>query len=95
MNVLSHLSLGITTLFLAEIPITLWSMGLSHYNPFGSVPHAGLHLFDSAIIMVTFILEVVLRGRERELVGLLVILRLWRLVKLVGGKSIHRDLRSC
>ena len=70
-------------------------MGLSHYNPFGSVPHAGLHLFDSAIIMVTFILEVVLRGRERELVGLLVILRLWRLVKLVGGKSIHRDLRSC
>ncbi|KAI0093529.1 hypothetical protein BDY19DRAFT_881844 [Irpex rosettiformis] len=88
LNGLSHLSLGITTLFLVEIPVTLWAMGFSHYNPFGSVPHAGLHLFDSTIILVTFVLEVVLRGRERELAGLLVILRLWRLVKLVGGVAV-------
>ncbi|KAI0341786.1 hypothetical protein BDW22DRAFT_1429893 [Trametopsis cervina] len=88
LTVLSHLSLGINTLFLAEIPVTLWAMGFRHYNPFGSVPHAGLHLFDSAIIVVTFMLEVVLRGRERELAGLLIILRLWRLVKLVGGVAV-------
>ncbi len=88
LNVLSHISLGITTLFLAEIPITIWAMGFSHYNPFGPVPHAGLHLFDSSIIVGTFVLEVVLRGRERELAGLLVILRLWRLVKLVGGRCL-------
>ena len=30
-------------------------------------------------------MDVVLHGRERELAGLLVLLRLWRLVKLVGG----------
>ena len=47
--------------------------------------HAGLHLFDSLIIVTTFVLEVILKGRERELAGLLIVLRLWRLVKLVGG----------
>lgn len=85
LDILAHISLAITTLFLVEIPITLWSMGVEYYNPFGSFPHAGLHLFDALVILGTFILEFVLKGRERELAGLLIILRLWRLVKLVGG----------
>lgn len=86
LDILAHVSLGITTLFLAEIPVTLWAMGPSYFNPFGHFPHAGLHLFDALVIIGTFVLEVVLRGRERELAGLLIILRLWRLVKLVGGE---------
>ena len=51
-------------------------------------PYAALHLFDAVVVLATFVLEVVLRGRERELAGLLVLLRLWRLVKLVGGASL-------
>ena len=85
LEVLAHISLLITTLFLIEIPLNLWAFGGQHMNPFGPVPHAGLHAFDTFVILTTFILEVVLRGSERELAGLLVILRLWRLVKLVGG----------
>jgi hypothetical protein len=65
--------------------MALWAFGPSYYNPVGKVPHSSLHLFDAAIIITTFVLEVALKGRERELAGLLVILRLWRLVKLVGG----------
>jgi len=57
-------------------------------NPCGPVPHASLHLFDCIIIITTFVLEVVLRGKEQELAGLLVVLRLWRLVKLVGGVAV-------
>jgi len=57
-------------------------------NPFGSAPHASLHAFDALVIVTTFTLEVVLRGKEQELVGLLIILRLWRLVKLVGGVAV-------
>lgn len=87
LNILSRISLAITTLFLAEIPVTLWAMGPNFYNPVGSFPHASLHLFDAFVIVATFVLEVVLRGRERELAGLLIILRLWRLVKLVGGQK--------
>jgi hypothetical protein len=75
-------------LFLVEIPLTLWALGAQYLNPFGPVPHAGLHLFDSIIILTTFVLEVILRGKEAELAGLLVVLRLWRLVKLVGGLHI-------
>ncbi|KAF7338379.1 hypothetical protein MVEN_02063600 [Mycena venus] len=88
LSVLSHISLGITSVFLIEIPITLWAVGPRFYNPYGGVPHAALHLFDAFIIVMTFVLEVVLKGREQELAGLLIILRLWRLVKLVGGVSV-------
>jgi len=88
LEILSHISLAITTLFLIEIPLNLWAFGFQFMNPFGRVPHAGLHAFDSIIILTTFTLEVVLRGKEKELAGLLIILRLWRLVKLVGGVAV-------
>lgn len=87
LNVLAHVSLAITTLFLVEIPVTLWASGPEYYNPFGRVTHATLHLFDALVIVITFVLEVILRGKEQELASLLIILRLWRLVKLVGGTS--------
>jgi hypothetical protein len=34
------------------------------------------------------ILEVVLKGKEREVAGLLIVLRLWRIVKLVSGVAL-------
>lgn len=91
LEVLSQISLTITTLFLIEIPLTWWSLGFQFMNPFGPVPHASLHLFDAVIIVTTFTLEFILGGREEELAGLLVILRLWRLVKLVGGVAVGVD----
>jgi len=88
LDVLSEISTAITTLFLIEIPLAVWSLGFRYYNPFDGVPHASLHLFDAAIIVTTFVLEVVLRGKERELASLLIVLRLWRLIKLVGGVAV-------
>ncbi|KAJ4488112.1 hypothetical protein J3R30DRAFT_3695759 [Lentinula aciculospora] len=88
LEILTHLSLGITAFFLLEIPLALLAFGLGYYNPFGPVPHAILHDFDAIIIVTTFILEVFLKGKQRELAGLLIVLRLWRLVKLVGGIAV-------
>jgi len=88
LEVLAHISLAITTFFLIEIPLATYAFGLEYYRPLGPVPHASLHLFDAVVIVTTFVLEVILRGREQELVGLLVLLRLWRLVKLVGGIAV-------
>jgi len=88
LEVLAHISLAITTFFLIEIPLTLYAFGPRFYLPLGPVPHASLHLFDAIIIIVTFVLEVVLKGREAELAGLLILFRLWRLVKLVGGIAV-------
>ncbi|KAH7914986.1 hypothetical protein BJ138DRAFT_1055798 [Hygrophoropsis aurantiaca] len=88
LEVLANISRAITTLFLIEIPVTIWAFGLRFYIPFSGITHAALHLFDAFIIITTFVLEFVLRGKERELAGLLIILRLWRLVKLVGGIAV-------
>ncbi|KAF8557246.1 hypothetical protein OG21DRAFT_1457677 [Imleria badia] len=88
LEVLANISLAITTFFLIEIPLSLWAFGIKFFVPFYGVTHAHLHLFDAFIVVTTFVLEFVLKGRERELIGLLVILRLWRLVKLVGGIAV-------
>ncbi|KAI9571229.1 hypothetical protein HD554DRAFT_2186821 [Boletus coccyginus] len=88
LQVLANISLAITTFFLLELPLAIWAFGIKFFVPFSGPPHAPLHLFDAIIVVTTFVLEFVLKGRERELVGLLVILRLWRLVKLVGGVAI-------
>jgi len=83
--ILSYISLTITSVFLIEIPLSILAFGLQFLNPFGPITHASLHAFDALIIVTTFVLEIILRGKERELAGLLIVLRLWRLVKLVGG----------
>lgn len=88
LEVLAHISLVITAFFVLELPLSLWAFGPQYYNPLGPDNYASLHLFDAVIILISFILEFVLRGREKELVGLLVVLRLWRLVKLVSGMSL-------
>ena len=72
---------------MVEIPLTVWSLGIQWYNPWSRVIHSWLHLFDAAVIVATFVLEVTLRGRDSEFAALLVILRLWRIVKLVAGVS--------
>jgi len=73
----------IMTLFLIKIPLSLWALRSEFYNPYSGVPHASLHLFNAIVIVTTFMLKVILRGKERELAGLLIVLRLWRLLKLV------------
>jgi len=88
LEMISHVSLAITTVFLIEIPLQLWAFGVGHYNPWENVMYGWLHLFDAAIIITTFVLEVALKGREKELAGLLILFRLWRLVKLVGGVAV-------
>jgi len=88
LEILSHISLVITTFFLVEIPFALYAFGPGFYNPFGGWLHSSLHLFDAVVIVTTFVLEVVLRGKERELASLLIVLRLWRLIKLVGGVAV-------
>lgn len=87
LEVLSHISLGITCAFLLEIFLSLFAFGSKFYNPFGGFPLASLHLFDAFVIVTTFVLELTLKGREEEFAALLILLRFWRIVKLVEGKT--------
>ncbi|KAG9019686.1 hypothetical protein FRB90_011495 [Tulasnella sp. 427] len=89
LEVLARISLTITTIFLAEIPVAIWAFGVEYYNPFCKVyPHSGFHLFDAVVIIGSFIVEVFLKGRDRELASLIIVFRLWRIVKVVGGVAV-------
>jgi len=88
LEVFSIVSLVLTSVFMVEIPFSIWAFGFEHYNPFGRVAHSGLHCFDAFVIIGTFVLEIILTGKEREFASLLVILRLWRLIKLAGGIAV-------
>ncbi|KAF8310872.1 hypothetical protein DL93DRAFT_1565135 [Clavulina sp. PMI_390] len=91
LTVLSLFSLAVTSLFLVEIPLNLYAFGGKFYHPFAhgqEAVHSSLHFLDALVIIGTFIIEVFLRGKERELASLLILVRLWRLVKLVSGVAI-------
>lgn len=88
LEILAHISLAITAAFLVEIFFALFAFGPQFYNPFGKTPLAALHLFDAFVVITTFVLEVALKGREEELAALLIILRFWRIVKLVEGVAV-------
>jgi len=87
-EVLAEISFAIACVFMLELLVTVWALGPQWFNPFGHIPFSVLHLVDAVIIIATFVLELVLRGAGRELAALLVILRLWRLVKLVGSVAV-------
>jgi len=92
LTVLAYISLVITSIFLIEIPLAIYAFGSKFYNPFAKgeerTVHSGLHLLDAVVILVTFIIEVFLKGRERELASLLILFRLWRLIKLISGVAV-------
>ncbi|CAG7847407.1 SubName: Full=Uncharacterized protein {ECO:0000313/EMBL:CCA68166.1} [Serendipita indica DSM 11827] len=93
---LLYVSMVISVIFVLELPPTLWVFGFEYYNPWSDVPHSTFHLFDAFIILMNFTI-IFLQGPAQEIVGLLVILRLWRLIKLLGGvatgvEGLNREL---
>ncbi|KAF5357850.1 hypothetical protein D9756_001657 [Leucocoprinus leucothites] len=88
LGALAHVALVITAVFMVEIVLALFAFGPEFYNPFGKIPLATLHLFDAIVIITTFVLEVVLKGKVEEFAALLIILRFWRIIKLMEGVAL-------
>ncbi|GJJ72293.1 voltage-gated hydrogen channel 1 [Entomortierella parvispora] len=87
LEVFAHASLAIVSVFVVEIFFKVYAFGFSYF--WSSNPHGYLHLADAAIIVISFLLEVFLKGAEQELGSLLIIFRLWRLIKLTGTVAIE------
>ncbi|KAF9948939.1 hypothetical protein BGZ72_009178 [Mortierella alpina] len=91
-----HLSLAIISVFMLEILLKFFAFGPRYF--WRGVPHGILHLVDAAIIITSFVLELILKGAEQELTNLLIIFRLWRVIKLTGTVAIevseHDQLRA-
>ncbi|KAK7460782.1 hypothetical protein BaRGS_00038803 [Batillaria attramentaria] len=79
-EVLHYCSIFILSLFLIEIGLRIFVMRLSFFT------HK-LELFDAIVVIVSFVLDVVFRNRQDAAsgVGLLVILRLWRVARILNG----------
>lgn len=83
----SHLSLAIVSLFMFEILLKLFAFGPRYF--WRGTPHWVLHLIDAVIIMTSFMLEIFLHGVSQELSSLLIVFRLWRVVKLTGTVAVE------
>lgn len=82
-----HLSLAILSTFMAEILLKLFAFGPQYF--WKNTRHGVLHLLDAIIIVTSFLMEIFLRGTAEELTSLLIIFRLWRVVKLTGTVAIE------
>ncbi|KAG0334243.1 hypothetical protein BG004_000497 [Podila humilis] len=92
LELFATLSLGIVTFFVVEILLKLFAFGPRYFLK--SEPMGLLHLADAIIIIVSFLMEVFLSGAEQELGSLLIIFRLWRLIKLTSTVAIETTERN-
>ncbi|KAH8704978.1 hypothetical protein BGW36DRAFT_366576 [Talaromyces proteolyticus] len=67
-------------LFMVELIVTVLSFGLHYFK-------SKFHIFDAIVIVVAFVFDVALRGLVEELGSLVVILRLWRVFKIIEEMS--------
>ena len=85
---ISAASLSIVSFFMLEIFVTVLAFGPAYYY---KEEGWGFRLFDACIVATSFSLELALRGSEEEISSLLIILRLWRIVKLITTTTIVVD----
>lgn len=50
--------------------------------------YSWFHIFDAVVIVVSFLVDVLTRGIVEEVASLVVILRLWRFVKIIEEMSV-------
>ncbi|AEO64529.1 uncharacterized protein THITE_2110762 [Thermothielavioides terrestris NRRL 8126] len=80
-EILHPFALVFSTLFVAELGVTVWAFGWRYFRDW-------FHCFDGVVITVSFIVDVVTRGIVEEIASIVIILRLWRLVKIIEELSV-------
>jgi Ion transport protein len=84
-EVLHVLSVTILGLFLIEIILRMFAHGRHFFTSIG-------HLVDAAVVIASFVLELALSGAAKDVVGLLIVLRVWRLGRVIhAGIEITRE----
>ncbi|OJJ51108.1 hypothetical protein ASPZODRAFT_55138 [Penicilliopsis zonata CBS 506.65] len=79
-DVLDIISLVFSSLFMLELIVAALSFGKSYFA-------SKFHIFDSLVILVAFIIDVSLHGVAEELGSIVVVLRLWRVFKIIEELS--------
>lgn len=81
LKILYYFSFVIFSVFIVEIFVKLYVYRLSFFR-------YKMEVFDVVIVIVFFIFDIIFRNKEgfESGVGLLVILRLWRVIRIFNGK---------
>lgn len=82
-KVLHYSSICILGIFLIEISVRLYALRLEFFK------HK-LEVFDAIVVIVSFVLDIVFRDNEgpESGAGLLVVLRLWRVARILNGNTV-------
>ncbi|MGH0123610.1 UNVERIFIED_CONTAM: hypothetical protein FKN15_050212 [Acipenser sinensis] len=88
-QVFHYLSLALLTFFMVELFGKLFAYRLEFF-------HHKFEVFDGVVVIVSFILDIVYISHEDAFdgVGLLILLRLWRVARIVNGNAAPLELRS-
>ncbi|KAK7943044.1 uncharacterized protein PG986_012157 [Apiospora aurea] len=81
-SALTTLSLVMSCLFLLELLLCLWAEGIRYLANW-------FHCFDAFVIVGSFVIDLLEHGVAEEIASLIVILRLWRFVKIVNELSVE------
>lgn len=99
LEVLGSMSLVFSCLFVLELIASVWAFGWRYVTLHITIPQpAGtdassyfkswFHRFDAFIVVAGFIIDVVLVGIIEEIASLIVVMRLWRVTKIVEELSL-------
>ncbi|KAF2100543.1 hypothetical protein NA57DRAFT_74149 [Rhizodiscina lignyota] len=80
LNVLGIVSLVFSCLFMVELLASIWAFGKDYLRSW-------FHIFDAVVIIVGFVVDVLLHGVLEEIASLVVVLRLWRVFKIIEELS--------
>ncbi|KAI2639013.1 hypothetical protein GGS26DRAFT_587784 [Hypomontagnella submonticulosa] len=91
-NGLTIFSLSLSCIFLVELLLSVFADGFGYFKSY-------LHSFDAFVIVVGFAIDLFEHNIAEEIASLIVILRLWRFVKIVDEFSVEaseqtEDLRK-
>lgn len=79
-DALGIVSLTFSSLFMLELVLSIVSFGFSYFA-------SKFHIFDSVVIVAAFAIDVALHGTDEELGSIVVVLRLWRVFKIIEELS--------
>ncbi|XP_070372134.1 voltage-gated hydrogen channel 1 isoform X3 [Equus asinus] len=78
-RVFHYMSLAILTFFMTEVSLKIFVFRLEFF-------HHKFEILDAVVVVVSFVLDMVLIFREHEFeaLGLLILLRLWRVARIIN-----------
>ncbi|KAK7922144.1 hypothetical protein WMY93_009046 [Mugilogobius chulae] len=88
-QVFHYLSLALLTFFMVELMGKLFAYRLEFF-------HHKFEVFDGVIVIVSFVLDIVFIFREDAFdgMGLLILLRLWRVARIINGVLVSVKTRA-